>query len=94
MNLFLSSVFRSIAPFTFGTLFTWSLGNVNGVTTNQHPLGFPFNQHFTFLLMSVITFFVLILTYFIKNLEDDAKRDITKDKELFESLNRSYNLNS
>lgn len=38
-----------------GLTFSWSLTNVKGFAGNSHALGFPFNQYFSFVILSLIS---------------------------------------
>ncbi|XP_057303046.1 uncharacterized protein LOC130642346 [Hydractinia symbiolongicarpus] len=53
----LTCLTRSVAPTLFGSVFSWSLGNIKDVEDNENPLGFPFNQYFTFYLLSFLSIF-------------------------------------
>eukprot|EP00111_Clytia_hemisphaerica_P003118 TCONS_00008849-protein len=64
----------ALAPSATGTSFSWSLLNVKGVPTNHHPLGFPFDQHFAFLLMALMTFIATIIVLFIRYDEDQKEK--------------------
>ena len=68
-------LFRLIAPTMFGSIYTWSLSNVRDKT-----LGFPFNQYFPFLFLSLMGFggsiFVL---FFPSSLNEKLK--VNKDDE-------------
>jgi len=49
----LGSLGRFISPFVFGEAYSWSLTNVQGIKSNIHPLGFPWNQYFSFFIWSL-----------------------------------------
>ena len=66
--------FRLVAPTVFGRIFSWSLHNVKGVEGNEHPLGFPFNQHFSFFVMSIVGVICALILLFIK--EDNGNKNI------------------
>ena len=44
---------KMIGPSVYGSLYSWSLHNVQGVTTNRNPLGFPLDVYFVFLIVAV-----------------------------------------
>ena len=43
-----SSIGRACSPTIMGSLFSWSLTNIKDIKGNRKPLGFPFNQYFSF----------------------------------------------
>ena len=45
---------KLLAPVTFGGLFSWSLRNIKGVTGNVGALGFPLDQFFVFIVLSLV----------------------------------------
>ena len=53
-HYFLYFHYRAIAPSLFGNVYSWSLTNIKGNPSNQHPKGFPFNQYFAFFMMSLV----------------------------------------
>ena len=63
--------FRLVAPTIFGRIFSWSLHNVRGVEGNEHPLGFPFNQYFSFFVMSIVGVICALILLFIKEDNDN-----------------------
>ena len=76
--------FRLVAPTIFGRMFSWSLQNVKGVEGNEHPLGFPFNQYFSFFVMSIVGVICALILLFIKEDNDnknlnDANHSINSD---------------
>ncbi|XP_057305381.1 uncharacterized protein LOC130642307 [Hydractinia symbiolongicarpus] len=62
----LTCLTRSVAPTLIGSVFSWSLENIKNVEENKNPLGFPFNQYFTFYILSFFSifnaFFVTLLS--------------------------------
>ena len=63
-----------LAPLAFGRLYSWSLTNVKGVQVNNHPLGFPFDQYFSFLVMSMLATLCAFLLLFVK--EDNSHKNL------------------
>ena len=63
--------YRSISPAALGHLFSWSLTNVKRVEENKHPLGFPFNQYFTFFVISLFATVAALLTLKLPRQRDD-----------------------
>ena len=76
-----NSLFRTLSPILFGLSYSWSLTNIkyrnikihpsttssyNYTHYNEHPLGFPFNQYFTFFLMSIMCFVLMVCVWFLK----------------------------
>jgi hypothetical protein len=49
------SVSRGLSRVVCGRLYSWSLTNVRGVAANTHPLGFPLDTFFVFLMLSALT---------------------------------------
>ena len=47
-------------------MYSWSLHNVDGVKGNEHSLGFPFNQYFSFFVMSIVGVICTLILLFIK----------------------------
>ena len=68
--------FRLVAPTVFGRIFSWSLRNVKGVEGNEHPLGFPFNQYFSFFVMSIVGVICALILLFMK--EDNDNKNLTE----------------
>ena len=54
----LSALGRLISPSIFGALYSWSLTNVQGVNGNKHALGYPFDQYFSFYLLTIVLIFI------------------------------------
>lgn len=52
----LSAIGRLCSPSFFGAVYSWSLTNVKN--TNTHALGFPFDQNFSFFLLSLVLFLI------------------------------------
>ncbi|XP_057299998.1 uncharacterized protein LOC130630496 [Hydractinia symbiolongicarpus] len=50
----LSSFGRCVAPAVLGSLYSWSLTNIKRVSSSTDSIGFPFNQFFTFYVVSVL----------------------------------------
>uniref|UniRef100_A0A7M5UYR5 Major facilitator superfamily (MFS) profile domain-containing protein n=1 Tax=Clytia hemisphaerica TaxID=252671 RepID=A0A7M5UYR5_9CNID len=70
------NISSAVAPYAYGTMYSWSLRNIKGITKNTDPLGFPFDPHFPYIVMSVVSLVVLALVYFVKEIEfsdDDEK---------------------
>ncbi|XP_057300510.1 uncharacterized protein LOC130633089 [Hydractinia symbiolongicarpus] len=66
----LTCLTRSVAPTLFGSLFSWSLENIKDVGENKNPLGFPFNQYFTFYLLSIFSIFnAFFVTQLTRNID-------------------------
>ena len=67
-------------------MYSWSLHNIKGIAKNSDPLGFPFDSHFPYIIMSINSLVVLALVYFVKELEfqDDSieNEKSTPDYEL------------
>lgn len=68
VSMTFASIGRMIAPVLFGSLFSWSLTNVKGVSGNTHALGFPFNHYFVLFVHSL---FSLCTVVFASQLPDD-----------------------
>ena len=49
-----------IGPTFLGSMYSWSLTNVKEVSENVNPLGFPFNQYFSFFMLSITAFLIAI----------------------------------
>ena len=47
-----------LAPTAFGSMYSWSMTNING---SPHALGFPFNQYFVFYIQSLCAIFVALV---------------------------------
>lgn len=76
-----ASIGRMIAPTVFGSLYSWSLKHLGGYNT----LGFPFNQFFAFLILSLCAILISLLASFLPH-EMDRRRedDNTKKKNVEE----------
>ncbi|XP_057302259.1 uncharacterized protein LOC130636530 isoform X2 [Hydractinia symbiolongicarpus] len=51
------SLGRMIAPLIVGSTYSWSLKNILDVSSNYNPIGFPFDQHFSFYVLSMMAIF-------------------------------------
>jgi len=73
----LSTGGRALTVPMTGSIFAWSLTNVKSATENTDPLGFPFNQYFTFFVLGC---FAILNTLFIYLLPEslDRKKIVTK----------------
>ncbi|XP_047142705.1 uncharacterized protein LOC101239231 isoform X2 [Hydra vulgaris] len=60
-----ASIGRSIGSVVFGLAFSWSLDNVKKRLAMETSLGFPFNEYFTFILISVSSMFVMLAAFFL-----------------------------
>ena len=70
--------FRAIAPPVFGRIYSWSLTQIKDVDSNTHALGFPFNQYFAFIMISIAALANLIfVTQFPKSLDKQKTTDMT-----------------
>ncbi|XP_057302264.1 uncharacterized protein LOC130636535 [Hydractinia symbiolongicarpus] len=49
------SLGRMIAPLIVGSTYSWSLKNIRDVSSNSNPIGFPFDQHFSFYVLSLMS---------------------------------------
>ncbi|XP_057302263.1 uncharacterized protein LOC130636534 [Hydractinia symbiolongicarpus] len=49
------SLGRMIAPLIVGSTYSWSLKNILDVSSNSSPIGFPFDQHFSFYVLSLMS---------------------------------------
>lgn len=38
-----------------GSIYSWSLTNIKGIAENKHALGFPLNQYFAFIVLSLVS---------------------------------------
>ena len=67
----------AVAPYAYGSMYSWSLRNIKGIAKNTDPLGFPFDSHFPYIIMSINSLVVLALVYFVKELEfqDDSNEN-------------------
>ena len=63
-----------IAPTLVGSTFSWSLTNIKGIEDNVKPLGFPFNQHFPFFVLSVLSVINAALCSKIPSYLDKSQR--------------------
>lgn len=52
LSIAMGNVAKSATPIMFGKMFSWSLTNIKA-PENEIALGYPFNQYFSFLFMSV-----------------------------------------
>lgn len=64
---------RLMAPIMFGTIYSWSLTNIEGVSGNETPLGFPLNQFLTFYILSFLSLIIAIITTLLPNSIDMKK---------------------
>lgn len=58
LGMSFSSIGRSIGPAFIGSIYTWSLTNIKDISSNTNPIGFPFNQYFSFYVLSL--FYIII----------------------------------
>ena len=65
ITLAASRLGRAIGPALFGGAYSWSLTNVVGVAANAHPLGFPFNQYFVYILLSLCSLVLAMICSFL-----------------------------
>ena len=56
-----NSVGSMLSPSIYGSIYAWSLTNIEGVGNSNYPLGFPFNQYFIFFLQSASVLFIAVL---------------------------------
>ena len=68
-----------LAPLVFGRLYSWSLTNVKGVQVNNHPLGFPFDQYFSFFVMSMLATLCAFLLLLVK--EDNSHKHLLEQTD-------------
>ena len=68
-----------LAPLVFGRLYSWSLTNVKGVQVNNHPLGFPFDQYFSFFVMSMLATLCAFLLLLVK--EDNSHKNLLEQTD-------------
>ena len=68
-----------LAPLAFGRLYSWSLANVKGVPVNNHPLGFPFDQYFSFFVMSILATLCAFLLLLVK--EDNSHKNLLEQTD-------------
>lgn len=68
-----SSIGRSIGPAALGGIYAWSLSNIKYVSTNTDPIGFPFNQHFAFYIVSLVFILSSIMASTISPTLDKSK---------------------
>lgn len=52
IGMTVSAIGRTITPSLFGSLFSWSLDNVEKTARHEQALGFPFNQYFAFFILA------------------------------------------
>lgn len=69
----LSSFGRLVAPAILGSLYSWSLTNIKRVSSSSDPMGFPFNQYFTFYVVSVLYIINSVFASTISPLLDKRK---------------------
>ena len=53
---------RLLAPLLCGSIYSWSLENIQGIKGNIEPLGFPLNQFCTFYFLSAICVVIAVIT--------------------------------
>ena len=58
----LSSIGRLLGVSITGPLFSWSLTNVEGVIGDRDSFGFPLNQYFVFLVLSLWSLSIIVVT--------------------------------
>ena len=58
----LSAIGRLLGGAITGPLFSWSLTNVDGVIGNRNSIGFPLNQYFVFLVLSLWSVLIAVVT--------------------------------
>ena len=83
-------IFSAIAPYTIGAIFSWSLTNIKGNSVNQNPLGFPFDQHLAFFVMSTVTLLVIPVVCFVNNVDMENNESDKMSSE--ETLRNSSNI--
>ena len=77
-----SSVGRLMGPLVFGSLFSWSLKNIKGVSENIDPLGFPFNQYLTFILLGFWCLLIATLSaFFVADTEQEEQEVILEEQK-------------
>ena len=64
--LFSFAISSGITPYALGSIYSWSLRNVEENPSNTSPMGFPLNQYLVFMLMAISTIFVLVIVVFIQ----------------------------
>lgn len=69
------------APTTFGNIFSWSLTNEKGIQANSNPLGFPFNEFFTFFALSFSFFMCALIAIFGLSKEADVTKDLSSEED-------------
>ena len=64
-----------MAPIVFGKIYSWSLENIRS-SENKDALGFPFDQTFSFYLISITCIVTAALVTFLKRdkTEKEAKK--------------------
>lgn len=75
-----ASIGRSIGSVVFGLAFSWSLDNVKKRLAMESSLGFPFNEYFTFILISVSSMFVMLAAFFLPQ-SINHKKTLRKSEE-------------
>jgi len=61
----ISTIGRASAVGSVGSMFGWSLSNVEDVASNTDALGFPFNQYFTFFIIAVVSFGTALYSFIL-----------------------------
>ena len=64
--------FRAFGPLLYGSMYTWSLGNIN--VPEETFSGFPFNQYFIFFVLSILAVLNVIFVAYYFNKSMDQKK--------------------
>ncbi|XP_065674750.1 uncharacterized protein LOC136091295 isoform X2 [Hydra vulgaris] len=59
------SIGRTIGVAIFGNIYSWSMGNVHKKITTNDGLGFPFNQYWAFIIISIVCLACVIICFCI-----------------------------
>ncbi|XP_065641925.1 uncharacterized protein LOC101240498 isoform X3 [Hydra vulgaris] len=59
------SIGRTIGVAIFGNIYSWSMGNVHRKITTNEGLGFPFNQYWAFILISITCLACVVICFCI-----------------------------
>lgn len=75
----IASIGRMIAPIVLGTIYSWSLKNVDG---GKDALSFPFTQYFAFFVLSLSALLVALLASFLPKSMDQRREVENQDGSL------------
>lgn len=80
LSMTISAVGRTFVPTVFGSIYSWSLSNKKSVSMNKNPIGYPFDENFTFLVMTVFGIFNTLLVVQLSSNINKRKTAFTQEK--------------